>query len=238
MSDLTTSILLDDMLQATERSLEYVAGYTFETFLADTRTFDAVLRNLEVLGEAAAQVPDALRETHPGIPWRQIVGLRNMVIHPYIAVDPEDIWTIVTQQLPPLLPAPGLCGGGLRRRAGRDAIGMGSFVRRARAAGRSAGSSAAPDAGLSIPFSSRWNGGRIGRDRGSRPPPSPAVADANPSALSSVPPYSRSWMMRPRTGSCLFSPSLRPCSWRRPASGPSPPWHRRPRRWTGPRSPA
>ncbi len=105
MSDLTTAILLDDMLQATERSLGYVAGYTFEMFLADSRTFDAVLRNLEVLGEAAAHVPEVFREAHPDVPWRQIVGLRNVVIHPYFAVDPEAIWTIVTSQLPPLLPA-------------------------------------------------------------------------------------------------------------------------------------
>lgn len=105
MSDLTTAILLDDMLQATERSLGYVDGYTFEMLMADSRTFDAVLRNLEVLGEAAAQVPDAFREAHPDIPWRQIVGLRNVVLHPYFAVDPEAIWTIVTTQLPPLLSA-------------------------------------------------------------------------------------------------------------------------------------
>lgn len=104
MSDLTTAILLDDMLQATERSLGYVDGYTFEAFVVDSRTFDAVLRNLEVLGEAAAQVPEDFRKAHPEVPWRQIVGLQNVVINPYYAVDPEVIWTIVTKQLPPLLP--------------------------------------------------------------------------------------------------------------------------------------
>src|SRR5512138_3348644 len=103
MSDLTTAILLDDMLQATERSLGYVDLYTFEMLLGDSRTFDAVLRNLEVLGEAAAHVPGPFREAHPDIPWRQITGLRNVVINPYYAVDPEVIWTIVTKQLPPLL---------------------------------------------------------------------------------------------------------------------------------------
>lgn len=113
MSDLTTAILLDDMLRATERSIGYVKGYTFETFLADTRTFDAVLRNLGVLGEAAAHAPDAFRGAHPEIPWRQIAWLRSMVIHPYFAVDPEDIWTIVTEQLPPLIPVlQGLCRAG------------------------------------------------------------------------------------------------------------------------------
>ena len=101
------------MPEATERTLGYVGGYTFETLLADPRTFDAVLRYLEVLGEAAAQAPDAFREAHSDIPWRQIVGIRNVVIHPYFAVDPEAICTIVTKQLPHLLLVlRGLCEGG------------------------------------------------------------------------------------------------------------------------------
>jgi uncharacterized protein with HEPN domain len=113
MSDRAVPVLLEDMLRATERSLGYVDGYTFEAFLADSRTFDAVLRNLEVLGEAAAQVPVEFRSNHADLPWRQMVGLRNVVIHRYFAVDPETIWTIVTRQLPPLLPAlKALRGGG------------------------------------------------------------------------------------------------------------------------------
>ena len=72
--------------------------------MTDARTFDAILRNLEVIGEAASQVPLAFRERHPEMPWRQIVGLRNVVVHRYFAVDPETVWTIVTDQLPSLLP--------------------------------------------------------------------------------------------------------------------------------------
>ncbi|ABU58543.1 protein of unknown function DUF86 [Roseiflexus castenholzii DSM 13941] len=65
---------------------------------------DAVTRNLEIIGEAARQIPEPLRERYPLIPWRRVVGLRNIVIHQYFAVDPNIIWTIATQQLPELKP--------------------------------------------------------------------------------------------------------------------------------------
>ncbi len=65
---------------------------------------DAGLRNFEVIGEATSQVPVPFRERHPEIPWRQIVGLLNVVVHRYFAVDPETVWAIVDGQLPSLLP--------------------------------------------------------------------------------------------------------------------------------------
>jgi uncharacterized protein with HEPN domain len=81
-----------------------VDGYPFSDFIADPRTTDAVIRNLEVIGEAASHVPVPFRERHPDIPWRQIVGLRNVVVQRYFAVDPETVWMIVDRQLPSLLP--------------------------------------------------------------------------------------------------------------------------------------
>lgn len=104
MSSRTELVLIGDVREATERALGYVDGYSYPAFVADTRTFDAVLRNLEVIGEAASQVPVPFRERHPEIPWRQIVGLRNVVVHRYVAVDPETVWAIVDGQLPSLLP--------------------------------------------------------------------------------------------------------------------------------------
>ncbi|MEN6516755.1 MAG: DUF86 domain-containing protein [Methanospirillum sp.] len=104
MSSRSAAVLVDDMMEAAERALGYVDGYAYPAFVADGRTFDAVLRNLEVLGEAAAQVPAPFRDRYPEIPWRQVVGLRNVVVHRYFAVDPETVWTIVTGQLPSLLP--------------------------------------------------------------------------------------------------------------------------------------
>lgn len=104
MSRRSVVVLVDDMREATERALGYVDGYSYPAFVTDARTFDAVLRNLEVIGEAASQVPVPFRERHPEIPWRQIVGLRNVVVHRYFAVDPETVWAIVDGQLPSLLP--------------------------------------------------------------------------------------------------------------------------------------
>ncbi len=104
MSRRSVVVLIDDMREATERALGYVDGYSYPAFVADARTFDAVLRNLEVIGEAASLVPVPFRDRHPEIPWRQIVGLRNVVVHRYFAVDPETVWAIVDRHLPPLIP--------------------------------------------------------------------------------------------------------------------------------------
>jgi uncharacterized protein with HEPN domain len=63
---------------------------------------DAVVRNLEVIGEAARQIPSEVRERYPEVPWRRVIGLRNVVVHEYFAVDVEIVWTVVRQSLPEL----------------------------------------------------------------------------------------------------------------------------------------
>jgi len=75
---------------------------SFQDFLKDIRTRDAVVRNLEVLGEAAMRIPDDIRERYPEIPWAQIVGFRNRLIHGYFLVDYGIIWEIVQNELSPL----------------------------------------------------------------------------------------------------------------------------------------
>ncbi|BCZ92469.1 DUF86 domain-containing protein [Thermus thermophilus] len=75
---------------------------TFERFAQDDRTVDAVVRNLEVIGEAARQIPSEVRERYPEVPWRRVIGLRNVVVHEYFAVDVEIVWTVVRQSLPEL----------------------------------------------------------------------------------------------------------------------------------------
>ena len=74
-------------------------------FLADSRTYDAVLRNLELIGEVATHIPDAIREAHPQIPWRTIIGARNRIIHGYLGIDTDLIWNIVQEDISALLPA-------------------------------------------------------------------------------------------------------------------------------------
>jgi uncharacterized protein with HEPN domain len=71
-------------------------------FFADDMVVDAVLRNLEVLGEAAKQIPPAVRERHPQVPWRRISGLRDVLVHAYFGLEEDTIWQIVSESIPAL----------------------------------------------------------------------------------------------------------------------------------------
>jgi uncharacterized protein with HEPN domain len=86
-------------------AIEWVLRHTAEgreAFFAERKTQDAVLRNLEILGEAVKQVSGNLKAAHPEIPWRQIAGLRDKLIHEYFGVDLELIWKVVEDDLPHL----------------------------------------------------------------------------------------------------------------------------------------
>jgi len=93
-------LLLEDMAAAMARVLRYVDGLDRIAFLADDKTVDAVVRNLEVIGEAARMLPDDVKVAHASIPWRQITGLRNRIVHDYFGLDLEIIWEIVTVSIP------------------------------------------------------------------------------------------------------------------------------------------
>ena len=73
-------------------------------FVADDLTYDATLRNLEILGEAATRIPDEVRETHGEIPWRALIGTRNRLIHAYLGIDDDIIWSIIRDDIPELIP--------------------------------------------------------------------------------------------------------------------------------------
>lgn len=75
---------------------------TFSEFKKNELVLDAVIRNLEVIGEASNGVPLIIQNTHPHIPWRQIIGLRNVLIHEYFGVDVNAVWQTVHMHLPPL----------------------------------------------------------------------------------------------------------------------------------------
>jgi len=102
MSRRNARLLLQDMLESLEKIERYTTGLTFERFAWDDRTVDAVVRNLEIIGEAAQQIPSEVRERYPEVPWRRVIGLRNVVVHEYFAVDVEIVWTVVRQSLPEL----------------------------------------------------------------------------------------------------------------------------------------
>ena len=97
-------IRIDDMIEAIERILKYVHGLSYEQFSSDDRTIDAVIRNFEVLGEAAGKLPPQVLTAHAEIPWSKIRGMRNLLAHEYFGVDHSILWTTATADLDPLLP--------------------------------------------------------------------------------------------------------------------------------------
>lgn len=99
MSKRSVSQFLWDILDAIERIREYVDEHTLETFRNHKMAIDAVVRNLEIIGEAARYIPKSLREKYSEVPWRRVVGFRNVAIHDYFVVDVEIVWTIATEQL-------------------------------------------------------------------------------------------------------------------------------------------
>ena len=92
-----------DMIEFAEKIMSYTDGMDKETFKTDTRTYDAVLRNLELIGEAATHIPSIVREEHKEIEWRRIVATRNRVAHGYLGIDDDVIWDMIQSDVPELL---------------------------------------------------------------------------------------------------------------------------------------
>lgn len=96
------TLYLADMLDFCQRVLDYAGDLSLPAIVADQMRYDAILRNLELIGEAATHVPPELRAMAEDIPWRQTVGTRNRVAHAYLGIDPETVWSIVRDDLPGL----------------------------------------------------------------------------------------------------------------------------------------
>ena len=99
MSKRDARLFVTDMLESIEKIERYTAMLTFDEFETKDMVLDAVVRNLEIIGEAARHMPPALQERYTQIEWSRVVGFRNIVIHAYFAVDVEIVWTIATQRL-------------------------------------------------------------------------------------------------------------------------------------------
>lgn len=96
-------LYLDDIQEACEKILRYTDGLGFDEFVTDDKTFDAVIRNLEIIGEAAKHIPPEMREHYPHIKWAKIAGLRDIVAHEYFGLDIDILWDIVQNHVPELL---------------------------------------------------------------------------------------------------------------------------------------
>ncbi|MDX2040861.1 MAG: DUF86 domain-containing protein [Acidobacteriota bacterium] len=91
---------LDDIDEAIGKIGRYTAGLTFETLADDEKTLDAVIRNLQIIGEAVKNVPDEIRQQYPETEWKKIAGVRDILIHRYFGIDLEIIWDIIQNKLP------------------------------------------------------------------------------------------------------------------------------------------
>ena len=93
---------LNDIIESISDIRVFITGMTRESFAGDKKTINAVVRSLEVIGEAAGKLPKYIRDTHPEISWEEIVGMRNRLIHEYFGVDLDIVWQTIEEDLEPL----------------------------------------------------------------------------------------------------------------------------------------
>ncbi len=97
-------LYIKDIINYMERAEEYIKGLTYKQFLDDKKTCDVVIRCIEVIGEASKSIPDEVRDKYHSIPWRDMAGMRDKVIHGYFTVNFEIVWKTVKEEIPKLKP--------------------------------------------------------------------------------------------------------------------------------------
>jgi uncharacterized protein with HEPN domain len=98
-------LYLDDMLLCCEKLTKYIGGMSREAFLSNDLVYDAVIRNLEILGQAAKCLPQDVKERMPGVAWREIAGMRDWLAHAYFKINDDVVWNAVEEEVPILLQA-------------------------------------------------------------------------------------------------------------------------------------
>mgnify|MGYP005612183127 CR=1 FL=1 len=94
MSERAPKLLIEDIIESAYKILTYTEGLTYQQFLSDDKTIDAVVRNFEIIGEAANRLPDSFKNVHSDIDWKRIKGLRNRIVHDYFGIDLLIVWQI------------------------------------------------------------------------------------------------------------------------------------------------
>jgi uncharacterized protein with HEPN domain len=99
MSKRDPKLLLLDILGSIEKIKSYTESHTFDTFIEYSKTLDAVIRNFEIIGEAANRLPEDFKDSYEGINWFRIRGFRNRIVHDYMGIDFQIVWTIIDKDL-------------------------------------------------------------------------------------------------------------------------------------------
>lgn len=94
MSKRKPNLLIEDMMDSSNKILQYTSGMSFEEFTNDSKTIDAVIRNFEIIGEAANRLPEEFKQEYSGIDWRKLRGFRNRIVHDYMGIDYSIVWEI------------------------------------------------------------------------------------------------------------------------------------------------
>lgn len=102
MSKRAALLYLQDILTSVKNIEEYIQGLNFEEFIKDQKTIDAVVRNFEIIGEAARNIPQDLTSKYPDLPWSKMISMRNKVMHEYFGIDEEILWKTIQEDLPGL----------------------------------------------------------------------------------------------------------------------------------------
>jgi uncharacterized protein with HEPN domain len=103
MSKRESKLLIEDILESGQKILDYTKGLTYEEFLKDSKTVDAVIRNFEIIGEAANRLTEDFKDENSNIDWHRIRGFRNRIVHDYFGIDYEIVWQIKETFLPKTL---------------------------------------------------------------------------------------------------------------------------------------
>ena len=99
MSKRDSKLLLADILESIEKIKKYTSGLSYDTFIDDSKTLDAVIRNFEIIGEAANRLPEEFKDKYSTVDWFRIIGFRNRIVHDYMGVDYKIVWTIVQKDI-------------------------------------------------------------------------------------------------------------------------------------------
>ena len=103
MSKRHPTLLIEDIIESSRKILDYTSGMSFDEFTADGKTVDAVIRNFEIIGEAANRLPEDFKEEHSTVNWHKIRGFRNRIVHDYMGIDYSIVWEIKNNFLPHLI---------------------------------------------------------------------------------------------------------------------------------------